>query len=288
MSDLSHAVTKTMNFVFADIDMATQEKKTRLEILKANVGKIANIPIDEIETDQNIRSNIDIKSESFLRLVESIKKYGILENVVVNLQISQDDDNYKLICVAGHRRILAAKVIGNIYKIPCLIQDYIKNGDNVGAALAENLNREDLHCLDIAEGYQSLVKSGWSEEDLANHFCRDKRTIKHYLKMSSWTMEIKKIIRKNNKLLSTRVIMRQFAYRKFASMADLKEAIVHFVESNENPIAKPKVSKRSAGLLSINRSQIRKDLRRYLLNQNTLSSIIKEEIEKAFIELNLI
>ena len=64
-----------------------------------------------------------------------------------------------MICVAGHRRILAAKAAKNIAKVPCLLQAYANSGDSVGVALAENLNREDLHCLDVAGGYRELVGS---------------------------------------------------------------------------------------------------------------------------------
>ena len=156
MSNLDSSVKKTMDFIFADMDKKTLKdaKKKRLSALKANIGKIVTISIDEIVTNENIRKNIDTKSESFLRLVASIKKYGILENIVAELRINARGSDYRLVCIAGHRRILAAKKTKIITKVPCLLQAYHKPGDPVGAALAENLNREDLHCLDVARGYQ--------------------------------------------------------------------------------------------------------------------------------------
>src|SRR5579871_811586 len=183
MTNLSGAVAKTMNLVFADIETSTNEVKKRINALKANIGKVANLPLDEIETNENVRKSIDTTSDSFLRLVESIRKYGVLENVVVELRLNKRETDYKLVCIAGHRRILAAKATGVISKVPCLLQLYTQKGDNVGVALAENLNREDLHCLDVAEGYRDLTNAGWKEDDLAKHFCRDVRTIRHYLKM---------------------------------------------------------------------------------------------------------
>lgn len=286
MANLSNAVAKTMNFVFADIENATNEKKKRLSSLRANIGKVVNISPEEITTDENIRKSIDVESESFLRLVESIKRYGILENIVAELRVNPGEKDYKLVCIAGHRRILAAKIAGNINKVPCLLQSYQEKGDHIGAALAENLNREDLHGLDIAEGYQELIACGWSEDELAKHFCRDIRTIKHYLKIASWPKDIKKIVRENAQVFSTRVLMRQFAYRKFANSAALKTAINHVL----NPKAKKKKTPvKVAGAQAKGKEEIRARLDHYLNDDKLLiSDVIKDEIIKAFTSLELI
>lgn len=283
MNNLNIAIEKTMNFVFADIEEATNENKKRLNSLKANIGKVANIPIEEIQTNENIRKSIDTKSESFLRLVESIKKYGVLENVVAELRINTKENGYKLVCIAGHRRILAALAAQNISKIPCLLQSFKQNGDHIGAALAENLNREDLHCLDIADGYRGLIKAGWTEDDLANHFCRDIRTVRHYLKMSSWSDEVKNMFREHPEAFSTRVIMRQFAYKKFAHDHDLKAGIKAFLA----PKAKENLKKTQLVALP-DKKFIKAELKSYLAKQKVLSELIKDEITRAFIELKLI
>lgn len=289
MTDLTGAVAKTMNFVFADIETSTNEIKKRISSLRANIGKIATIALEEIETNENIRKSIDTESESFLRLVESVKRYGVLENVVVELRVNKKETDYKLVCIAGHRRILAAKAAKTITKVPCLLQSYLQKGDSVGAALAENLNREDLHCLDVAEGYKELIKAGWGEDELANHYCRDIRTIKHYLKMADWSDEIKGMLRGNPKIFSTRVIMRQFAYRKFVSTTELKNAIEAYCTPKQvNKIKRAKSSGSAESSIAGDRKAMRAALNAYLVKQKLLSSVIKEEIERAFMELKLI
>ena len=287
MGDLSGAVAKTMNFVFADIDVSAGDKFKKISALKANVGKIANISIDEIETGENVRKKIDTKSDSFLRLVESVKKYGILENVVAELRINKKENDYKLVCVAGHRRILAAKAAKTITKIPCLLQLYKVKGDQVGAALAENLNREDLHCLDVADGYRELINSGWSEDELSKHFCRDVRTIKHYLKMATWGDDVKNLFREHPDIFSTRVIMRQFAYKKFASDSEMKVAIKYQI----NPPAKKESAKTKRVAVAAkgsDKKSMRVELEGYLAKQKVLSGLIKDEIKKAFMAMKLI
>jgi ParB/RepB/Spo0J family partition protein len=290
MTNLSNAVAKTINTVFEEIDISTDEIKKRISSLKANIGKIANIPIEEIETNENIRKTVALDSENFLRLVESVKKYGVLENVVVELRLNKKETDYKLVCIAGHRRIFAAKAAKTITKIPCLLQSYTNRSDGIGAALAENLNREDLHCIDVADGYRSLVELGWTEDELAKHFCRDIRTIRHYLKMSGWSDDIKNLLRENPAIFSTRVIMRQFAYKKFTSTNELKNRIKDFLyPKNAAKNAHTKISKKeNASGNSHDKKSMKKVLNAYLEQQKLLSEIIKEEIKKAFVELNLI
>jgi ParB/RepB/Spo0J family partition protein len=288
MTNLSNAVTKTMNFVFADIEESsnnkTQDKAKKIATLKANIGKMVTISLGDIETNENIRKSIDTNSESFLRLVESVKKYGILENIVAELRLSKNENDYKLVCIAGHRRILAAKAAKNIAKIPCLLQSYTTKGDNIGVALAENLNREDLHCFDVADGYKELIASGWSEDDLAQHFCRDIRTIRHYLKISQWSDDIKKTMREKADIFSTRVIMREFAYKKLNTTSDIKNAIKNYLAPKTKKISTPAL-KNSSGH---EKKACRQALNSYLAKQTKLSSLIKDEIKRAFTELELI
>ena len=127
----------------------------------------------------NVRHRVDEESSEFKKLCESIKTFGLLKNVVAELKISKAEDSYELVCVAGHRRLTALKKLGLDDKIPCLIKSYDdkETGDRVGAALSENLNREGLNCVEIADGYRELKKSGWSDDDLVNHFEKNKKTI---------------------------------------------------------------------------------------------------------------
>ncbi len=289
MTNLSGAVAKTMNLVFADIETSTNEVRKRINALKANIGKVANIPLEEIQTNENVRKSINTTSEGFSRLVESIRKYGILENVVVELRLNKKETDYKLVCIAGHRRILAARATGVISKIPCLLQLYGQKSDSVGAALAENLNREDLHCLDVADGYRELAHAGWKEDDLAKHFCRDIRTIRHYLKMADWADDVKQLFRENQSKFSTRVIMRQFAYRKFDSAAELKANVKNYLmpkaKAKVTVTPKPEIEEKA---YEPDKKALKLALKEYLAKEKFLSDVIKDEIKKAFVELKLI
>lgn len=235
MMKLENAIKKTMNSVMAEVNSVSpnitmdESKLNKINMLRNNIGKILNIPIEEISVDENIRNEVDTKSYEFFRLVESIRENGVLQSIVVEFR--ELDSDYKLVCVAGHRRILASKQLG-LLKIPCMIKSFSDCSQRTGAALSENINREDLHCLDIAEGYAELFSSGWSEEKISTHFEKDKKTIHRYIVMANWSHEIKSIIRENKEKFSARFLIHEFV-NKSANEEVIKSGLLSKLESTK-------------------------------------------------------
>ena len=135
------------------------------------------------------------------------------------------------------------------------------------------------------EGIKELVASGWQESELAEHFCRDIRTIRHYLKIASWSEEIHNLLRAHPALFSARIILRQFAYKKFLNERALKSAIQSTIKGKKTVKT---VSKKAASVSGIDKKNMRVKLDTYLNKQHALSHVIKDEIEKAFKALSLI
>jgi ParB-like nuclease domain len=93
------------------------------------------LSVDDILIEEQIRSSIDKKSESFRALMASIQKNGVLQPVLV----TRRDDKYLLI--AGERRLRACQQM-NIPTIPARILAGITTGeDRIGDQLIENLQR---------------------------------------------------------------------------------------------------------------------------------------------------
>ena len=101
--------------------------------------------------------------------------------------------------------------------------------------------------------------------------------------------EIKELFRGHPSIFSTRVIMRQFAYKKFSRENELKNSIKAMIQPKES-VKKKRASRAviSAADGVLNKKAIKSELSLYLEKQKLLSEIIKEEIVKAFSELNLI
>lgn len=84
-------------------------------------------------------------------LCESIKNYGVLQPIVV-----KPDDKGKYMIIAGERRYRASNMAKQ-KDIPAVIKD-IPMKDVMEIALIENLQREDLNCIEEALAYRGLIE----------------------------------------------------------------------------------------------------------------------------------
>ncbi len=230
--NLQAGVEKTMANVMKDINKSTQEVDPRIEKLRLNIGKTVIYPINEINVSENIRTNLDTKSDDFKRLVESIKQDGIIQNLVVEFR--EHANTFEIVCVAGHRRLEAAKEAG-LEKVQCLIQKYTEPEQRTRISLAENLIRESLHPLDIAEGFSELTNMGWYEEKIAQYYERDVKTIKRYLNIARWRDDIKELVFKHKDIFNYSIIMKKYAMRMVISdeqQNELKNEFIKLIDGN--------------------------------------------------------
>lgn len=116
--------------------------------------------------------------ESLKELADSIRASGVVQPIL--LRPSGPEGRYQL--VAGERRWRAARVAG-LEAIPAVIRE-LSDRDALGLALTENILREDLNPLEVAEGYQALQQNhGLSHEDIAEHLGVDRSTVTNTLRL---------------------------------------------------------------------------------------------------------
>lgn len=211
-----------------------EQEDDKLATLKAYINKQVELRLDLIQIEDNVRRSLDTQSEKFQELVASIRKHGLLQNLVVELRY--EDGRHQLYCVAGQRRLLAALEVerqlaaaeGRERKpltAACLIKQFQGPAERLSAGLAENLTREDLTCLDIATGYAGLIQHGWTEEQIAQLFERNPRTIRRYLTIAAWPTEILDLLRQHQDIFTTKVIFNELVARRFPSTQDFHDYI---------------------------------------------------------------
>jgi len=94
-------------------------------------------------------------------LSESIRMYGVLQPLVVTRKEVYHDGGgmtveYELI--SGERRLRASKLAG-LAQVPVLIRNGEENAQlKLEMAIIENLQREDLNCVDRARSFERLAK----------------------------------------------------------------------------------------------------------------------------------
>lgn len=131
--------------------------------------------MDKITTNpRQPRKRID--DEKLRQLSESIKEDGILQPVVVR----KKDDNYEL--VMGERRLQAARLAG-VPTVPVVVKN-VKDVDMLRLALVENIQREDLNEIEVAQAYRALVATfGLSQSELAKLIGRDRSSVANTLRL---------------------------------------------------------------------------------------------------------
>ena len=151
---------------------------------------LSSIPINKIAPSPfQARKKFD--SASINSLAQSIKSNGLLQPVVVR---QTSFGNYELI--AGERRLRACKMV-QMVKINAII---INAGDEQSAILCmiENVQREQLHFFEIAEGYKKLIHvHSMTQEQLAKELGVRQSTIANKIRVLRLNQDIKDSIVEN-------------------------------------------------------------------------------------------
>lgn len=116
-------------------------------------------------------------------LAQSIKETGIVQPIVV----TPEEDHYMII--VGERRWRAAQKAG-LRKVPVLIRNIPKE-KQLEISLIENIHREELNALEIAQAYQRLIDDhGYAQHELADKVGKDRSSVTNYLRLLKLPPEI--------------------------------------------------------------------------------------------------
>jgi ParB family chromosome partitioning protein len=121
---------------------------------------LVEIPVTAVAPNpKQPRTNFD--DETLRSLSASIKEVGILQPIVVRKAAA----GYEL--VAGERRLRAAKLAG-LATIPAVVRD-VEDSETLREALIENIHREDLGPIELAEAFRELLEDlGLKQDALAD------------------------------------------------------------------------------------------------------------------------
>lgn len=147
-----------------------------------------------VETDR-ITSNPDqprreFNESSLKDLADSITRNGILQPLLIRAV----NGNFQL--VAGERRFRAAQMIG-LERVPAILVEGLSRMEQMQLALIENLQREDLNIMELAEGYARMINEyGLTQDELAQKVSKNRSTITNTLRLLNLPEEVKDLIRR--------------------------------------------------------------------------------------------
>lgn len=149
---------------------------------------VIRVPVEKIQANP-YQPRKDFESEALEDLAASIAEYGVLQPLLV---ARGNDDNFLLI--AGERRLRASKMAG-LLDVPVIVSSYTEQ-QIAEIALIENLQREDLHFLEEAEGYEKLMTQfNLTQEAMAVRVGKKQSTIANKLRLLNLPLEIRNALK---------------------------------------------------------------------------------------------
>ncbi|MBC7362329.1 MAG: ParB/RepB/Spo0J family partition protein [Candidatus Aminicenantes bacterium] len=151
--------------------------------------RYAEVEIEKVRPNpQQPRTMFD--DQSIDELARSIRETGIIQPVLV----VPEEDHYKII--VGERRWRAAQKAG-LRSIPVIIRN-ISVDKQLEISLIENIHREDLNPLEIAQAFQRLSEElGLTQQEIADKVGKDRASVANYIRLLKLPEEIKQFIREN-------------------------------------------------------------------------------------------
>lgn len=156
-----------------------------IKVSKNSIG--INIPVKSIKVNtQQPRSRF---SPNAMRdLVSSIAEYGIMQPIVV---LEHHKGEYELI--SGERRWRAAKSLG-LETIPAIVREADEQS-RLALALIENIQRENLSPIEVAEGYLNLKEVyGLSINQISKKVGKEVKTVHNTIRILNIPPEAKEAL----------------------------------------------------------------------------------------------
>jgi ParB family transcriptional regulator, chromosome partitioning protein len=120
-------------------------------------------------------------------LAASIDANGIIQPLIVR----RKGDRYEL--VAGERRLRAAKLAG-LDEVPVVVQEYADDR-LLELALVENIQREDLNPIELAQALDRLVRElHLSHEEIGRRTGKDRTTVTNLLRLLRLPAEVQLLL----------------------------------------------------------------------------------------------
>ena len=157
--------------------------------LDSDIGEFYYISVKKLIPFKNqARKRID--EESIKSLANTIKEHGIRQPLTI-IKARENADLYEV--VSGERRLKAA-ILLEMDKVPCIILTDLKKAEEI--AIIENIQREDLHPIEVGEAYKNLIEMGvcGSLQDVAKRLGVSKSHVFDLTLLANLPLSIKKIL----------------------------------------------------------------------------------------------
>ncbi len=281
----------------ADTPIAVSSKDIQHDDGKS-IDFLAKIPADKISPNP-YQPRTDFDQAALDELKKSILENGLIQPITVR---RADQNKYELI--SGERRLRACKEIGH-KEIPAYIIKVDSKEAMLALSLIENIQREKLNPIEIANAYKRLMEEcNLTQEEIAAKVGKDRTTITNTIRLLKLPQEIQQALIKDeisagharaiinlpNELVQIELMNK--IIKKNLSVRKVEEFVRRFSEGLNGP--KKRGLYKTPSVASLSQKSIEERLQRIfgtkvMCNQNkngagkiTIQFYSNEELERLF------
>jgi len=147
---------------------------------------LLEIPVEAVAPNPR-QPRTTFEDEALDALALSIREVGVLQPIVVRKSAS----GFELI--AGERRLRAAKLAG-LATVPAVVRES-DDAESLREALIENIHREDLNPIELAEAFRELLEElGLKQETLAERLGMSRSHIANTIRLLQLPPEVQALL----------------------------------------------------------------------------------------------
>ena len=149
-------------------------------------GGVIDVPIESIDPNP-VQPRTVFQADKLEELAQSIRSNGIIQPLV----LQRSGERYQL--VAGERRWRAARLAG-LTAVPAIVREFAHER-LLEVALIENIQREDLNPIELAEALDRLVRDhNLSHEEIGRRTGKDRSTVTNLLRLLKLPKDIQILV----------------------------------------------------------------------------------------------
>jgi len=195
-------------------DLQGQAAHAREAVLEIALEAIDRNPYQTRHID--LGGSSDWPGASLQELAESIRASGVIQPVTVR---PMKDGRYVLI--TGERRCKASKIAGKT-TIPAIVK-HVSDQQAAEMTVIENLQRQDLNCLDEAYAFVMLSqKFGLTQEEIGDRVGISRESVSNYMRLMKLPADVQQHLREGGLDFShARVLLMLKAPERTSEVANL-------------------------------------------------------------------
>ncbi len=159
-------------------------------------GAVFQLDLDQIDLNP-YQTRTEFEPRAMNDLAGSIQMQGVLQPIVVRPQTREArsaDGKERFILILGERRYRASKLVGKT-TIPAILKR-VSEQQAAEMTLVENLQREDLDCLDQASAFAKLATEfKMTQEEIGKRVGVSREQVSNYLRLLRLPPEVQTMLR---------------------------------------------------------------------------------------------